>query len=258
MDMMQNKIKQKLQQGQSLVGGWSLSGSAVAAEALGYVGYDYVVLDLEHSTTAHHHIIPYLTALDASQTPAIVRMASHDKIQIKQILDLGAQSLYFPFVQTVAEARQIACACAYPPHGDRGYARMHRAGRYLSIEDYFERSRDEMLIVAQLETPEALERATDIAAVPGIDALFIGPGDLSVAMGLPGQVGHEDVQGAMAEIAAKCRAENIWLGTVMPTAEAAKWAFDVGFRFVSIGNDLAMMVNSAKSQLQNLRKLETA
>ncbi len=255
MDILHNKVKAALREGQNLIGGWCLSGSAVAVEAMGYVGYDYLVIDLEHSPTATQDVVPLLQAAETSQTPAIVRMASHDKIHIKHALDLGANSLYFPFVQNVAEARAIAQACSYPPHGTRGYARMHRAGRYLSIPDYFERARDELLIVAQLETPEALAGALDIGAVDGIDALFVGPGDLSVAMGLPGQISHPEVQAAMADVARQCQDHNICLGTVMSNAEQAAWALNAGYRFVSIGNELAAMIGGARTALEQARAL---
>lgn len=132
----ENPLKAALAAGRSLQGAWSMFGSPVVVEALAWCGADYMVIDLEHSATSRHGIPPLLQAAEAGGTPVLVRMPDHDRTAIKQALDLGAESLMFPFAQTAEEARAIADACLFPPKGQRGFARMTRASRYVAWADY--------------------------------------------------------------------------------------------------------------------------
>jgi 2-dehydro-3-deoxyglucarate aldolase len=250
-----NRFKQTLSQGQRLIGGWHMSGSAVVAEAMGHVGYDFVVLDMEHGPNPIHGVGDLLRALDAAQCMPVVRMAGHDEVQTKQALDLGARNLYFPMVQDAAQARAIASSCYYPPKGSRGFARMLRASSYTAQADYFSTINDDLMVIAQLETPQALANLEAIAAVEGINGLFVGPGDLAVTMGLSGQVTHPDVLAQLERVGHFCRANQIPLGTVLPNPELANWAFDCGYQFVSMASDLGLMVGAMRSGIQQLKQL---
>lgn len=250
-----NTFKHALLKRERLIGGWFMSASPVVAELMANAGYDFVVIDIEHSTASTHDLHGLLQACAASQTPAVVRMASHDKTQIKFALDIGALSLYFPMVNTVDEAVALARACRYPPFGDRGFARMHRGSRYNTIGDYFERINQEVCVIAQLETPQAMAAAMQIAGVPGIDGLFVGPGDLAVALGHGGNVMHPQVRELMTEVGGFCRRAGVPLGTVMPTPEAVSWAYSVGYNFVSHASDLGLLMNGAKAGVQRIREL---
>ena len=252
-DFMSNRFKSALKEGKRLIGGWCLSGSATVLEALAHVPYDYLVIDLEHSP------IPYdlpalLRAADAAGIISVVRMPSHDPTVIANVLDLGANSLMFPFVDNTDQARHIVNAAKYPPEGNRGFAAMTRASRYLTISDYVGRANDELVLIAQLETPEALNQASRIATVEGIDAVFVGPSDLSIRMGVPGRLAADVVRHPMETCAAEMRRLGVAIGTVCPTPEAATWAIDAGFNYVSIANDLALMVHNAKAGLAEARK----
>lgn len=250
-----NRFKAALAEGRRLVGAWSMSGSPTIVEALGWSGVDFVVLDLEHSPTSIHGMLPLLHALGATGAMAVTRMASHDRIAIKHALDLGANSLYFPFVETADAAASIVEASLYPPHGKRGFSRMNRASRYLAFEDYGPKAHEDVLIVPQLESPEAIARAGEIAAVPGVGAVFVGPGDLAVSLGLMGQIGHPDVRKLMAQAASSARAVGKACGTVMGDPEAAAWAFSVGYQFVSISNDMAMVAGGMRAGQEKTRGL---
>ena len=232
-----------------------MSASSVIAELMANAGYDFLVIDAEHSTASVHAVHPLLQATAASGVPAVVRMPSHDPVAIKFALDLGAMSLYFPMVNTVEQATRLARACRYPPFGDRGFARMHRASRYGALDDYFARINHEVCIVAQLETPEAMVAAMQIAQVPGIDGLFVGPGDLSMTLGHEGDTQHPEVRELMSEVGGYCRRAGVPLGTVMPTAEAAAWAFSVGYTFVSIASDLGVLMQAARAGVAQTRAL---
>jgi 2-dehydro-3-deoxyglucarate aldolase len=170
--MLNNPFKQALLKRKPLLGGWFMSASPVIAEIMANVGYDFLVIDLEHSTASTHDLHALLQAAAETNTQSVVRMASHDKTQVKFALDMGAMSLYFPMVNTVEQAVEIARACRYPPFGDRGFARMHRGSRYNTIPDYFERVNHEVCVIAQLETPEAMAIAMQIAQTPGIDGVL--------------------------------------------------------------------------------------
>lgn len=248
-----NPFKAALTRGDRMVGGWTLSGSATVAEAMAFVGYDYLVVDLEHGPASIHDTTHLLRAIEQTPTAPVIRMPGHDPIAIKQVLDQGGMTLYFPFVESVAEAEAIVQASLYPPAGKRGFAKMHRASRYTTRTDYPEAANQQVCLIPQLETPEALDLAVEIGQCSGIDAVFIGPGDLSVAMGLPGQVNHPDVRARMQACVARCRAAGIAVGTVMPTPEDAHWALETGFQFVSIANDLANLLGNCRQQLQAMQ-----
>ncbi|MDH2433819.1 aldolase/citrate lyase family protein [Pokkaliibacter sp. MBI-7] len=249
-----NTFKNKLLAGQRQLGGWSLSGSATIAEAMAHLDYDYLVLDLEHGPSSTQDLLQLLRAVEQTTTQPVVRMASHDPIAIKQALDLGAMNLYFPFVENVAEAEAIVQAAFYPPAGRRGFAKMHRASRYGTRTTYVEDANDAICLMAQLETPEALAQAVEIGKVPGISAVFIGPGDLSAALGLHGQVNHPEVRQLAADTVARCREAGIAVGTVVPAPADAVWAFGVGFSYVSIANDVASLLTKCREHLADARQ----
>jgi 2-dehydro-3-deoxyglucarate aldolase/4-hydroxy-2-oxoheptanedioate aldolase len=250
-----NSFKHALLNRERLVGAWFMSGSTVMAELVANAGYDFMVIDIEHSTASTHDLHALLQAVAESGTSPVVRMASQDKTQIKFALDMGALSLYFPMVNTVDDAVALARACRYPPFGDRGFARMHRASRYNTQPDYFERINQEVCVIAQLETPLAMANAMQIANVPGIDGLLVGPGDLSVALGHGGDVTHPQVKEMMEEVGGYCRRSGVPLGTVLPTPELVAWAYSIGFNFVSHASDLGLLMGASKTGIARIREL---
>jgi 2-keto-3-deoxy-L-rhamnonate aldolase RhmA len=230
-----------MEAGQTLQGAWSLSGA------------DYIVLDLEHSPTSIHAVLPLLQAAQATGIMTLTRAADHNPTSIKHLLDLGANSVLFPFVENAAQAEALVAACLYAPRGQRGFSKMNRASRYLSDTDYSLMAHDDVMIIAQLESMAALDKMEEIAAVAGIGAVFVGPGDLAASMGLIGQTGHADVKAAMSDCARRAKAIGKPCGTVVGDAEQAEWAFAQGYRFVSISNDLAMMVTTAQKLQKAVR-----
>lgn len=253
--MQPNAFKAKFVARERLLGAWFMSGSPTILEMIGHAGYDFAVIDMEHGPEPIHALRGLLQALDATPTMHVVRMPSHDRNLIKHALDLGALSLYFPFVQNAEEASALVAACYYPPQGQRGYAKMHRGSRYTTMTDYPARVNEELCVIAQLETPTAISHAQAIADTPGITGLFVGPGDLSMTMGHGGDVTHPEVRKAMERVGRLCADQGIGLGTVMPTPELVKWAFDVGYNAVSMGSDMGLLLGAMKSGIAAVRGL---
>ena len=155
-----------------------MAAAPATAEAMGYSGFDFLVVDMEHVPIEVSDLAHILRAIGCTPADAVVRLAWNDQVLVKRVLDAGAQTIMVPFVQTAEEARQAVSFAKYPPEGVRGVAAVHRGSRFGRATDYLKRANGEVAVIVQLETPEAIERLPEIAAVPGVDALFVGPGDL--------------------------------------------------------------------------------
>jgi 2-keto-3-deoxy-L-rhamnonate aldolase RhmA len=202
-------------------------------------------MDMEHAPIVLGDLPHHLRALAGYVTAPVVRMPGQDAVLAKQVLDAGAHTLMFPWVETVEQARHVAAATRYPPAGFRGLARMNRASRYTTIGDDFARANDEVFVIAQLETPQAIERLAAIGGVPGVDAVFLSPGDLAVNMGHAGNVAHAEVRGLMGKALERCRERGLCVGMVLPTAEQVRWALDAGCRFAAIASDMGFLLGGA-------------
>ena len=183
---MPNPFKQTLLDSPKLRGMWMVSGSTTVTEALSVAGWDFLVLDLEHAAVSAWNVSEHLRAAQMGGTPVIVRLADANPGFVKQALDAGAQNLMFPFIESADEAREVVSLTRYAPEGVRGLARVMRASRYGTNKDYAREANASITIIAQLESLEALGKLREVAAVPGVDALFIGPGDISASLGLAG------------------------------------------------------------------------
>jgi len=253
MDMPANSFKRSLGGGALPVGTWLMSASQSAAEALGSLGFDFLVVDMEHVPIDIPHAMTLLQAIAGTPAQAIVRLAANDPVLVKRAMDVGAQTLMFPFVQNEDEAARAVAATKYPPQGTRGFAAMHRGSRYGTVADYAKRANDEACVIVQLETPSAIERLDAIAAVPGVDAIFLGPGDLAATSGHIGEIAHADVQDALRRCAEACRRLGMPIGTVGPTPEMVKTFVGYGYSFVAVASDMGMMMRQAGDFLARVR-----
>jgi 2-dehydro-3-deoxyglucarate aldolase/4-hydroxy-2-oxoheptanedioate aldolase len=243
----------KAMRAKSALGVWSMSGSPLVAEALGCAGYDFVVLDMEHAPNDVPRLLPLLQAVAGTPAASLVRLPWNDMVVVKQVLDLGANSIMFPYIQNAEEARRAVAATRYPPEGVRGVAGMSRATRFGGVDGYFGKAADELCVVLQLETVEALSNLPEIAAVPGVDSIFIGPSDLSASMGLVGQVDHPSVQEALAHAAKACAAAGKPAGILAANARRAADYFGYGFNWVASGSDLGLMMGAARADVKTIR-----
>lgn len=254
MQLPQNRFKQMLlARARPPLGTWLMSAGPATAEALGCCGFDFLVLDMEHVPVDTPQAIEILRAIDGTAASAVVRLPWNDQIIVKRVLDAGAQSLMFPFVQTPEEAARAVAYTRYPPHGIRGVAAVHRASRFGRVEGYLRRASEQICVIVQLETPQAIARLPEIAAVEGVDALFVGPGDLCAAMGRIGEIDCADVQSALEAAARAAHNARTPIGIVGPTPQMVRRFLDYGYSFAAVGSDMSLMTARALEFIGALR-----
>ena len=248
-----NRFKRALGQRQQ-IGMFSTLGSNVLAELLAGCGFDWILLDTEHSPNDMPEVISQLQAMSAFDVNAIVRPAWSDMILVKRLLDAGAQTLLFPCIQSAEEAAAAVSYTRYPPRGVRGVSGSTRAAAYGLDTDYLRTAEEEICVVVQLETFEALKHLEDIAAVDGVDAVFIGPADLAASMGHLGNGQHPEVQAAIDEAFKRLRALGKPAGYLtLNEAEAERRIAD-GVDFVGAATDTSIITRAATSLVQRLAK----
>lgn len=234
-------------------GTWLMSAAAATAEALGHAGFDFLVVDLEHVPVDANETIHILRAIGNTPAQAVVRLAWNDAVLAKRALDSGAQTLLFPFVESAVEAEKAVNSALYPPAGTRGVAAVHRASHYGTDAPYLAQANAEICVVVQIETPTAMAALDEIAGTSGVDAIFVGPGDLAANLGHIGQMNAEPVQAALRELAERCRALGKPCGTVAPTPELAARYVEYGYDFVAIASDIGFMMRKAGEVLAQVR-----
>jgi len=239
------------------MGTWISSASPIVAEVIGCAGFDWGVVDMEHAPLDVPGVMQLLQALSGTKMLPVVRVPWNDMVVVKRVLDVGATTLLFPFVQNADEARRAVAATRYPPDGVRGVASMSRASRYGSVPNYLKTANQQIGVIAQVETPAALEQIEAIAAVPGIDALFIGPADLSAAMGQMGNLTHPSVLDAMGQAVQRCKAIGKPIGTLGSSPEVVVQYRAAGFDFVAVSSDIGFIMRGAQAALASLRTRDT-
>lgn len=240
-----NGFRTALAQGRPLIGIWSMMNSVDGTEALGWAGFDWLLIDGEHAPVSLHDAMAHCRALAGTPTVPIVRLMWNDRLLLKAHLDAGITTIMLPYVQSAEEARAAVAMMRYPPAGLRGIASMHRASRYAREKDYPTRAAESLFLIVQIETLQALERCEEIAAVDGVDAVFFGPGDLAASMGLTGQAAHPDVTAAIEDGLRRCRPSGKAVGVLAPDDEIAERHIRSGYDFVSVANDFALLLRNA-------------
>ncbi|MEO3433573.1 HpcH/HpaI aldolase/citrate lyase family protein [Inquilinus sp. CAU 1745] len=232
-----NQFKRRLQQKVPQSGFWlSLSSSSVT-EIAAYAGFDWILVDMEHAPNDLSNISDHLRAAKGGTAEVLVRPPFSEPVMVKRLMDIGVRNLMFPMVQSAAEAELAVSWTRYPPHGVRGHSGTTRANGYGRETSYLDSYIDDLCIVVQVETPEAVGRIGEIAAVDGVDAIFIGPGDLAAAMGHVGNVLARDVQEAIAHALGRIHDAGLAGGVLGFGEETARRYFSAGFDFVAAGGD---------------------
>lgn len=238
------------------IGTWIMSASPLVAEAVGHAGFDWGVIDMEHTPLDMMEVVQMLQAVGNTRLVPIVRVPWNDAVMVKRVLDAGAQTVLFPFVQDADAAARAVAATRYPPDGVRGMANMSRASKFGTTPNYLKTANASQGVIVQIETPDAVARLESIAAVPGVDALFVGPGDLSGTMGHAGNAAHPEVLAVMADAARRCRAVGRPVGTVGGTPDQVAQYRAMGYDFVGVGSDLGLLMKGAQAAVNALRTQE--
>ncbi len=254
MKLADNPFVHALKEGERQLGLWISLSSPFAAEVVATAGFDWALIDMEHSPNDYFSVLGQLQAFAATSTTAIVRPEWNDPVMVKRLLDLGVPGLLFPMIQSPDEARAAVAATRYPPRGIRGVSGATRATKFGRVSDYAQRVEDETAVLLQLETVRAVEQATEIAAVDGVSGIFFGPADIGADLGKVGKPMDPAVWDVIRPAAKRLIASSVPVGTlVQDTAFAAELLND-GFSFVACGVDTVLLARGADSLLADVRK----
>ncbi|MCP4505254.1 MAG: 2-dehydro-3-deoxyglucarate aldolase [Fuerstiella sp.] len=239
---------------QLLAGTFLNLGSPTAVEIAADTGFDWLLIDLEHGSGSAADLRNMLLACRGSSAASIVRIRSVDADTVKFVMDSGAAGIMFPYVSTVAEAKRAVDCIKYPPLGSRGVAGAIRATNFgRDWNQYFNEANDNSLVIVQIETPEAVDASADIAAIDGVDVLFVGPLDLSVNLGCPGDFTQPRFVEALKKVVRSCSNHGRIPGILTKTGFEQQHK-DLGFRFTAVGSDSLAVVQAMESNLATLRQ----
>lgn len=245
---MENSFKAALKAGRPQIGLWLGLSSSYSAELLAGAGFDWLLIDGEHAPNNVQTVLTQLQAIAPYPSQPVVRPSWNDPVQIKQLLDVGTQTLLVPMVQNADEAREAVRATRYPPAGIRGVgSALARASRWNRIPDYLQKANDQMCVLVQIETREAMKNLPQILDVEGVDGVFIGPADLSADMGYAGNPQHPEVQAAIEQAIVQIREAGKAPGILIANEQLAKRYLELGALFVAVGVDTTLLARAAEA-----------
>lgn len=247
MELPRNRFKAALAEGRAQIGIWCSIAGSDNAEALAGCGFDWMLIDTEHSTVDLTTVKAMLQAAAPYPTQSVVRPGWNDAVEIKRLLDAGAMSILVPYVQTAAEAARAVSAVRYAPQGTRGVSGITRASRFGLVDGYLARANAEICLLVQVETAEALRNIEAIAAVDGVDGIFVGPADLAASMGFPGNPGAPEVKAAILDAIARIRACGKPAGILSLDPDFLKQAVAAGSVFTAVDVDQAILLRGARA-----------
>ena len=247
MELPTNPFKKAILSGRHQVGLWVSLVSAYNAELVAGAGFDWLLIDGEHSPNDVDTVLAQLQAVAPYPVSPVVRPAWNDKVLMKRYLDVGVQTFLVPYVQNVAEAEAAVAATRFPPDGIRGVAGVTRASRFGRVPNYHRRAHEELCLLLQIETREGLDNLEEIAKVDGVDGLFIGPADLAAGLGHLGDMGHHEVQSAIEDAIRRIKACGKAPGILTPDEKLAKRYIELGTLFTAVGLDAVILARGAEA-----------
>lgn len=253
MDLPINHFKRAIKSGQQQIGFWCNLANNMSVEILAGSGFDWLLIDCEHSPNEVPMVYSQLQAMMENATHPIVRPPWNDQIMIKRLLDAGVQTFLIPTIQNAEEARRAVAYTRYPPNGMRGFAVATRASRFGRIKNYHQRAIDEICVLVQIETQEGLDNLEEIARVEGIDGVFIGPGDLSAGIGYLGDQGHPDVQRTIKLAIKRIVAAGNIPGILTPDEKLARDYIEAGCVYTAVGSDSGLLARGSEQIAQRFK-----
>lgn len=247
-------LRERIAAGHTLYGTFLGLGSGLAAEACALAGFDWLLTDLEHGSGDEGVLVPQQLAADAHGVPMLVRVESGDRIRAGRVLDIGAAGVMFPRLESAAQAEEAIGHLRYPPAGDRGVATYTRACGFGLHPEALETANEQTVCIIQIENRQSVDRIDEIAAISGIDVLFIGPRDLSYALGTPGDTGSPAFGAALDRVLAAADKAGLAVGILAPDARTATRYADQGFRFIGIGSDATLLTQACTNLVNTLRQ----
>ncbi|KPL24226.1 MAG: 2-dehydro-3-deoxyglucarate aldolase [Bacteroides sp. SM1_62] len=248
-----NKLKEKLSAGEAVHGCWLNSGSAINAEIVGKAGFDWVVIDLEHGIGTENNLVNQLQALSGSETIRIVRVEALVRQRVSRVLELGADGVLFPQIQNAREAEQAISFMRYPPDGKRGMASMVRATDFSqNFKKYYDGYRENVLGIIQIETLESLNHLDDIANIDGVDVLFVGPADMSLALGIFQQWDHPRYIETLERVRDAATKAGKATGTLLRNKGEYEKYYKLGYRLIGCGSDSVFVFQGALNMAREL------
>jgi 4-hydroxy-2-oxoheptanedioate aldolase len=254
MDLPRNRFKHALLEGRHQLGLWCSLSHHYSLEVVAGAAFDWLLLDMEHSPNDLESLLSQLQAVAAYAPSAVVRVPWNDTVAIKRVLDVGAQTLLIPYVQNVEEARAAVAATRYPPEGVRGVAGSTRATRFGRVSGYATRAHEEICLLVQLETKDALQHLEAIAALEGIDGIFIGPADLHASLGHAGEIAHPQVWPLIEDAIGRIRAAGKAPGILMVDEKLAQRCIELGTLFTAVGSDVGILARGADALAARFQK----
>lgn len=248
-------LKQRVLAGETLLGTFVNLGSSLTAEIIGAAGYDWALIDLEHGAGDEKEVLQQIQALEHTPAVPLVRIESDSRPRFHRVLDFGAAGIMCPRVDTVEQAKDVVARMHYPPRGVRGVAQMNRAcGFGKDFTEYVSGAGKQLLCIVQIESPQAVQNVATIAAVDGVDVLFVGPVDLSYSMGIVGQFEAPQFVQALETVAAAAKGAGKAAGILLKSPDDSSRLLEMGYTFLGCGSDSGMLQGAAQSQIERLRK----
>jgi 4-hydroxy-2-oxoheptanedioate aldolase len=254
MNLPENPFKRALRAGKPQIGLWSSLSSNYTVEVIAGAGFDWILLDSEHSPADIENLLTQLQAAAPYPTHPVVRIPWNDMVTIKRVLDIGAQSLLVPYVSTAEEAKAAVSYTRYPPAGVRGVAGTTRATRFGRIPDYARRAHEEICLLVQVETQRALDNIEAVCGIDGVDGVFIGPADLHASLGHPGEIANPKVKPMIDEAIRRIRKAGKAPGILTPNEADARHWLDCGALFVAVGADVGILARGAEALAARFKK----
>lgn len=256
--MLADSIKQKFKDGETSIGSWMSMGHVSIAEILASAGFDWVVVETEHTAIDVSEVLRLLIAIEGRGAVPLVRLAWNDPIQAKVVMDSGAAGVIVPMINSKEEAELAVKSVKYPPEGFRGVGLARAQGYGVNFDEYIECANRDGLLMLQIEHIDAVNKIDEILSVPGIDGTYIGPYDLSCSMGLPGQLSHPDVEAAKQKVLVATRERGLAPGIHLVHPEMAKDELgrhvELGYRFIAMGTDILFLGDSAREMHDDARR----